>query len=56
MSKQLQYIIVLLFMVTIAAAQTAIADPVLVDLAEKTPPLDPNGQFIIPPAHVGQLV
>ena len=39
MSKQLTYIIVLLFMVTLLAAQTAIADPVTVELAEKTPPV-----------------
>ena len=47
MNKQLKYIIVFLFMVTLAAAQTAIADPVTVELAEGTPPADPGG--LIPP-------
>jgi len=47
MSKQQTYIIVLLFMVTLAAAQTAIADPVNVELAERTPPADPGD--LIPP-------
>ena len=40
MSTQLKYIIVLLFMVTLAAAQTANAQSITVDLAEKTPPVD----------------
>ena len=38
MSKQLKYIIVLLFMVILAAAQTANAQSISVELAEKTPP------------------
>ncbi len=42
MSRQLQYIVVLLFMVTLAAAQTAIAQSISVELAEKTPPVDPG--------------
>ena len=37
MRKQLRYIL-FLFIVVIAAAQTALADPVAVDLAERTPP------------------
>ena len=41
MSKQLRYII-FLFIVVIAAAQTAIADPVAVELAERTSPADPG--------------
>ena len=40
MSKHLQCTIVLLFMVILATAQTAIADSVTVELAEKTPPAD----------------
>ena len=39
MNKHLIYI-VSLFIVVIAAGQTAIADPVTVELAEKTPPAD----------------
>ena len=42
MSKQLQYIVVLLFMVPLAAAQTANAQSITVELAEKTPPADPG--------------
>ena len=42
MRQQLKYIVVLLFMVTLAAAQTAIADPVTVELAENNPPADPG--------------
>ena len=42
MSKQLRYIIVFLFIVVIAAAQTANAQSISVELAEKTPPADPG--------------
>ena len=42
MSEQLKYIIVLLFMVILAAAQTANAQSISVELAEKTPPADPG--------------
>jgi hypothetical protein len=41
MSKQLR-LINLLLIVVIAAAQTAIADPMIVQLAEKTPEVDPG--------------
>ena len=40
MSKHLTYVVVSLFLVVIVAAQTAIADSVTVELAEKTPPAD----------------
>ena len=46
MSKHLIYI-ALLFIVVIAAAQTAIAKSISVELAEKTPPADPDD--LIPP-------
>ena len=47
MSQQLKYIVALLFMVTLAAAQTANAQSISVELAEKTPPADPGD--LIPP-------
>ena len=42
MSIHLKCIIVLLFMVTVAAAQMANAQSISVELAEKTPPVDPG--------------
>ena len=48
MSKELQYIIVLLFMVTLAASQTAIADPPSVALAEDTLPPNPGDLIGLP--------
>ena len=39
---RLQYSIISLFILVIAAAQTAIADPPTAELAEKTPPADPG--------------
>ena len=46
MSRQLRFIVSLL-LVAIAAAQTANAQPISVELAEKTPPADPGD--LIPP-------
>ena len=48
MSKQLRYIISVIIVV-LAAALSASAQSISVELAEKTPPMDENGQFIIPP-------
>ena len=49
MSKHLIYIVVSLFIVVIAAAQTAIADSVTVELAERTPPADPGDPILSAP-------
>ena len=49
MSKQLTYIIVLLFMVTLAAAETANAKSISVELAERTPPVEDPGDPTLPP-------
>ena len=44
MSKQLRYIISVIIII-LAAALTASAQSISVELAEKTPPVDENGQF-----------
>ena len=49
MSKHLTYVVVSLFLVVIVAAQTAIADSVTVELAEKTPPADPGDPTLAAP-------